>query len=113
MKVSAIILGVFLVPILSLTAHAETLSPQESSMNGAFSSDVSWPIPKLINAKFRAPASIEFEVDASPTCKVLIESSSDLINWTSEGLWPATCPSFSPIQPNQKHTAFTARSITQ
>src|SRR5687767_10553813 len=90
MKVRFHILKLFLLTILSLSARAEFLPPQASSANASVAPQSAPPPPKLIDAKFRAPASVEFQVDSS--FKVLIESSADLINWTSEGVWPPNTP---------------------
>jgi hypothetical protein len=42
---------------------------------------------RIIHAKGHLDGSIEFQVDASHEFKVLIESSTDLKDWSSEGLW--------------------------
>ena len=92
MKGTFNILRLFLLAGVSLVASAESLQIPQSSGNAPLALQSPPPIPKLINPQFRAPASIEFQVEAFPTFRVLIESSADLMNWMSEGLWPPNTP---------------------
>src|SRR5688572_20021487 len=112
MKPGASILTIYLLSFFTQTCPAESLRLKESAANA-----IGIPVPelKLTNAKARADGSIEFQVNSSEQFKVLIESSVDLSDWSSEGLWE---PNAVAVLPNQtglgahrfyRATAFTLR----
>ncbi|MGN6385364.1 MAG: hypothetical protein ACTHMT_03905, partial [Verrucomicrobiota bacterium] len=67
----------------------------------------------LTHAKAHLDGSIEFQVDASNEFKVLIESSTDLKDWSSEGLWaPNTTVLFTNQTARGKQRFYRAADFT-
>src|SRR5688572_2289357 len=114
MKVSFHILRGFLLTILSLSARAESLASPESSVRAIIAAETAPPTLKITNPKYRADGSIEFRVDSPEPFKVWIQSSPDLAQWSSEGLYPPnTSLIFSNTAEPKTHRFYRATNDSQ
>lgn len=89
MKVLSPTLGFCLLILVSFAPRSESLTSQEKSANQTLRAA---PTLKLINVKSSSNGSIEFRVESPEQYKVLVQSSADLAEWTTEGLWLPNAP---------------------